>query len=612
MKFILTIDLKNGFKKEVIDSNILKNFLGGSGLGTLILYRKKLWEYGPLSEKNTLVILPGLLTGSGYPTASKTIFMARSPLTMGIGRASAGSTLGPALAGLDIAALVIENSAEKWSGIVIKGNDVEIRDAENLYGLDTFETTEKVKSDNFASCVIGPAGENLSLISLIESEGRQAARTGLGAVMGSKKIKYILVEKTGQSLPVRKEEFRNDIKEAMSKIMNDPRKESDYRYGTAASVETVNVFHGVFPTKNFQQSYFEDVYNNINGTAEIDPKFWTEKYRWKIHPCPNCVKPCSRYLHVESKKWGSFDVEGLEYETIYSLGSMLNIKNIEDIAYLHYTADKYGLDAISAGVTIAWAMEMAEKNLLPEEYMDHMVIRFGNPDTAFLIMKKMAYREGKLGELLADGVKKASEKIGFGKEFAMHSKGLEPPAYDVRGLKGMALAVATSVRGWDHLDSQVYAAEFNGKFWHFTNVDRKSPENKAFLVKSMQDFSTVFDITGICKFSRSSLTPDFIYKALSDFTGIDLEFKDLMEIAERVYNLQRLFNVKCGLGRKDDTLPERIMKEPVNKGSSKGLYVSKEELEKMLDEYYQARGWNKDGVPEKLKLKLLKLDENMP
>jgi len=609
MKFILSVDPVNGFKKERIDDNVLKNFLGGSGLGSWLMYRKKLWEFDPLSEKNALIILPGLLTGSGYPTASKTIFMARSPLTMGVGRASAGSTLGPALAGMDLAALVIENKAEKWSGIIIKEDDVEIKNAEDLIGLDTLETTKRLNDEKFASCVIGPAGENLSLISTIESEGRQAARTGLGAVMGSKKIKYILVEKKGLSIPARKEEFRNDIKDAMSRIMKDPRKESDFKYGTAASVETVNLFHGAYPAKNFQQSYFEEAYRDEKNIPEIDPRYWTEKFKWKIHPCPNCAKPCSRYLHIESKKWGSFDVEGLEYETIYSLGSMLNIKSIEDIAYLHYMADRYGLDAISAGVTIAWAMEMAERNLLPEDFTDHMIIRFGNADTAFILMKKMAYREGKIGELLADGVKRASERIGKGKEFAMHSKGLEPPAYDVRALKGMALAVATSVRGWDHLDSQVYAAEFNGKFWYFTNVDRRSAENKAFLVKSMQDFSTVFDITGICKFSRSSLTPDFIYKAISDFTGFGLKFEDIMEIAERVYNLQKLFNIRCGLGRKDDSLPERITNEPIAEGPSRGLYVPKDELERMIDEYYQARGWNRDGIPEKLKLKLLNIEE---
>ncbi len=220
----------------------------------------------------------------------------------------------------------------------------------------------------------------------------------------------------------------------------------------------------------------------------------------------------------------------------------------------------------------------------------------------------MAYREGKLGDLLADGVKKASEKIG-GVEFAVHSKGMEPPAYDVRGMYGMALAVATSVRGWDHLDAMAYVPELNGKFWFFENVDRRSPKNKGHLVKEMQDFSTFYDLTGICKFSRASLTPERVYEAISHYLDEEISFKDVMEASERTYNLQRLFNIKCGLSRKDDTLPPRILYERIKHGPSEGMVIEKVNFEKMLDEYYQARGWDAEGIPSKLKLHLLKIND---
>lgn len=214
-----------------------------------------------------------------------------------------------------------------------------------------------------------------------------------------------------------------------------------------------------------------------------------------------------------------------------------------------------------------------------------------------------------MGDLLADGVKRASEKIKAGREFAMHSKGLEPPAYDVRGLYGMALAAATSVRGWDHLDSLVYAPEFNGKFWIFENIDRKSYENKGYLVKTMQDFSTFFDLTGICKLSRGSLIPEKVVNAISYYLGFQITLKDLMDASERVYNLQKIFNLKCNLTRNDDTLPERIFKERIPDGPSAGMSVDKKKFEELLDEYYQARGWSIDGIPTKAKLDELEIDE---
>jgi len=598
-------------KKIDVDKSTIEKYLGGTGIGIKILYENKVWDKDPLSEENILVISPGLLTGTGYPTASKTIFMARSPITKGVGRAAAGATIGPALKSRNIVSIILRGKYNKLTGIII-GEDVNIVDASKYSLKNTKETSDKILEEfgNYSTAIIGPAGEKLSLISSIECDGRQAARTGLGAVMGSKNIKFIAVKGKNIVKIEKKQSFREEIKKAMEYIKKDPRTNSDMKFGTGASFDQVNRFHGVFPAKNFQQSYFQDVYDKLKEgeVPQLDPSYWTTNYEWKYHPCPGCTKPCSRYVHVNSKKYGEFYVEGLEYETLYSLGSNLNISSFEDVAYLHYQADLLGLDAISAGATIGWAMEAYERGIIPEKYLEGMKINFGDANIAIELMKKMAYREGEIGNLLADGVKKASSIIG-GKEFAVYSKGMEPPAYDVRGMYGMALAVATSVRGWDHLDAMAYVPELSGKFWFFENVNRRSPVNKGYLVKEMQDFSTFYDLTGICKFSRASLTPERVVDAMSIFLDSKLSFRELMEASERVYNLQRLFNLKCGLSRDDDSLPPRIHYERIKKGPSEGMVIEKIEFERMLDEYYQARGWDNHGIPTRLKLKLLGLED---
>ncbi len=360
MYYILEIDGEISRKKEV-EKSLLKEYLGGTGIGIKIIYDYKLWMKDPLSRENIILIAPGLLTGSGYPTASKTIFMARSPLTGGIARAASGASLGPELKSMGVIALVLKNGYDSLSGIVIDDDEMKIINAEKYRGKDTAKTVEEIKKEfgDYKTAVIGPAGEKLSLISMIECDGRQAARTGIGAVMGAKNIKFIAIKSKKKDEIKNREIFREDIKKAMEYIKNDPRTALDMKFGTGASFDQVNRFHGVFPTKNFQESYFREAYLALDGNAkpELDPSYWTSKYEWKFHPCPGCTKPCSRYVHIKSRKYGEFFVEGLEYETLYSLGSNLNIKNFEDVAYLHYRADLLGLDAISAGATIGWAME---------------------------------------------------------------------------------------------------------------------------------------------------------------------------------------------------------------------------------------------------------------
>ncbi|MGC9124831.1 MAG: aldehyde ferredoxin oxidoreductase C-terminal domain-containing protein, partial [Caldisericaceae bacterium] len=326
-------------------------------------------------------------------------------------------------------------------------------------------------------------------------------------------------------------------------------------------------------------------------------------YTEKLHPCPNCNKPCGRFIAIKNGKYAGTRVEGVEYELLYSLGGDLGIEDIEVTAKLNEICDRAGLDGISAGVTLAWAMEAYEKGLLSKDDVDGLDLRFGNGDAAVTAMEHIAKKEGHLGELLFNGVKRAAAKLGKDSyKFALEVKGLEPPAYDVRGLKGMALAIAESVRGACHLTGGIYAPELTGKFWKLTNVDRLSSDWKGYEVKTGDDFMRVYDSLGMCKFSRSLFWLDGMLDGIEAVTGKHFDVDELMLAGERIYNLERLFNAREGLSRKDDYLPYRVTHDPISNGVSKGNFVSEDELQHMLDEYYQVRGWSKNGIPTKMQL----------
>ncbi len=382
------------------------------------------------------------------------------------------------------------------------------------------------------------------------------------------------------------------------------------KYGTAEFYDWVNRAVGVFPSRNWQHGYFQAAFDSLGEEerSRLDPYYWAPIYTVKSRPCPNCTKPCGRIFRVEKGKFEGTELDGLEYEIIFSLGGMLEIDDPEAVAKLHLSCDLYGLDGISAGVTISWAMEAVEKGLLSPEDLDGIELGFGDVDAALEILKRMAYKEGKTGALLADGVRAASRRLGKGSEaFALHVKGLELPAYDVRGIKGMGLAYAVSSRGGCHLTAGVYGTELTGSWWSFSGVDRFSAEHKGYEVKVHEDLMTLYDAVGICKFSRHMFYAEGMAELIEPVIGVAIDVAELMTIGERIYNLQRAFMVREGFSRRDDVLPPRILREPVPKGPSEGSYVKPKELEKMLDDYYTARGWSEDGVPTKTKLITLDL-----
>ncbi len=611
---ILRVNLSTGeVKKEPVTEEMVKKYIGGLGFVSYFMYREIPKNADPLGEENKIIIAPGALTGFGIPTASKTALGAKSPLTGGFGRTVAGAPLGPELRRAGYAALIIEGKSDEPVIIRIEDDDVSIEPATDVWGKTTREAQKilKEKYGKVSTAVIGPAGENLSKISGVDFEERQAARTGIGAVFGSKKLKGIVVRGTKEPEVANKGELVKLIAKWAKIIKEHPATKDDMGYGSGEFLRWMNLERGTFPTRNWQWGYFQSFYDNAKEgeLLGIDPYYWVPRYRDGRNPCPNCTKPCSQVFKLTKYREGE-KVDGPEYETLYSLGSELEISDPEAVAYLNLLCDEYGLDTISAGVTIGWAMEAYEKGLLTKEDTDGLELRFGNVEAAAEALRKMAYREGKLGELLADGSKAASEKLGKGSDkFAIHVKGLELPAYDVRGIKGMALAIAVSYRGACHLTAGVYGTELVGRWWKFDGIDRLSAENKGFEVKMHEDLMQVYDATGICKFSRHMFFLEGIPELLKAVTGIEFTNSDLITIGERIYNLARAFNVREGFTRKDDTLPYRVMHDPIPKGKSAGSYVKEEELQHMLDEYYMARGWSRDGVPTKAKLVSLDLED---
>ncbi|MEM1856556.1 MAG: aldehyde ferredoxin oxidoreductase family protein [Thermoplasmata archaeon] len=604
---ILFIDLSTGkIEKENIDPYIARKFLGGLGLGAYYLYKNVPKNVDPFDPQNVLIISPGLLVASGIPTASKTVFVSKSPLTGGFGRAVAGATIGPELKKAGYETLIIKGKAEKHSIIVIKDDEVKI-ESTDLWGKDTRETQLRIKEKypGFATAAIGPAGENLSKIAIIDCEERQAARTGLGAVMGSKNLKAIAVKGTKKIEPSDQENYKKIIKKWIDIIKDHPNTQLDMKYGTGEFYAWMNTQMGTFPSRNWQQGYFQKSYDFLKEgeLSKIDPYYWAPKYVTGYHPCPGCTKPCGHIFEVKDGKYAGTKVDGLEYEIMYSLGGNLEIDDPEAVGYLSLLSDLYGLDAISAGVTISWAMEAIEKGLLKGD------LKFGDADSVARILKEMATREGELGRLLADGVKAAYTRLGKGKEFAMEVKGLEPPAYDIRGIKGMALAEAVAFRGACHNTASIYTTELVGKWWKFENVDRFNSKAKGYEVKIHEDLMMIYDNLGICQFTSNIFYDEDLLEPIRAFTGFNMTLSELMVIGERTYNVARAFNVREGFSRKDDYLPERVLKDPIPKGVSKGSFVRKEELDSMLDEYYQARGWSMDGIPTKAKLHELELDD---
>ncbi|MBI2365816.1 MAG: aldehyde ferredoxin oxidoreductase family protein [Deltaproteobacteria bacterium] len=561
----------------------LRAFLGGIGLGTSLLYEFAPPGVDPFAPANPLIFTSAPLVGTGLTTTAKFAVVTKSPLTGFIADSLSSSHFALELKRLGLDALVITGQAASTVYIYINDQEVEIRAAEPLRGKSPCETEALIRSElnSPAVCVaaIGKAGENRVRFATISNEGRHAGRGGVGAVMGSKNLKAIAVC-GGRETQVADSKGIEAIADSLRQRSLGSLTDKYRKIGTVANLAVFNRL-GTLPTRNFQQSTFDHA-EALSGESLTEHNFS------RRHGCASCTIRCERLFKALNGA-----EQRLEYETLFALGPLCGIKDPEVVLQAAQLCDLYGLDTISTGGTLSWAMECSEKGLLPEA----QDLRFGEPNALLAAIPLIARREG-LGALLAEGSKRAAVEIGGASLYwAMHVKGLELPGYEPRSLKTMALGLAVSPRGACHNRSGAYEADFSGE------VDRlRADAGRGALVAASEDFAAVLDSLIVCKFLRKCFT-DFYGEGaelLSKVTGWDCSSDELRRIGERIHNLKKLFNMREGWRSADDWLPERLLSETLPTGVAQGTGLTSNELREMLQGYYQARGWDQNGlVPEK-------------
>jgi len=599
---ILKVDLTSEKSHaRTFDDNYAKKYLGGQGFAVELVYHGVPKGADPLGPDNVLAMAGGLFDGFPVPTGGKVAFAGKSPATNTLAESIMGGSIGPELKHAGYDALEITGKANVPVYLFIEDDKVEINDASDLWGKDTRVTPETLKKrhgwDVKVAC-IGVAGEKLSKIACIDCDDRQAGRAGLGAVMGSKNLKAIVIRGTKDLVPAEPKKLL-DIALRYQKIYEAaPSFIEDTKYGTGEFLGWVNKEKGVFPTRNWQESVFKE-------REKIDPYYWAPKYVTKNKACFSCTKPCGKLFEIKSGKFAGVAIDGIEYETLYSLGGQCGNADVESVARANELCDLLGMDTISAGVTVGFAMELMQRGIITEKDVGFR-LTFDNASDAVPRMIEMMGNRSGFGDVLADGVKVAAMKIGKGAErYAIHTKGLEPPAYDVRGMKGHGLAYMTSTRGACHLRAGFYAPELVGKFWKWEGIDRFSPANKGFMVSQTENFMCVYDSIGLCKFSRGFFLIAKLPEVIEAITGMSYTEDELLKIGERIHNMKGAFNAREGVTRKDWLLPARILEEPIVDGPSKGSKISVDEMNMMLDDYMKARGWTSEGVPTEEKLREL-------
>jgi len=571
---------------EEIDDQILHQYLGGRGLGTFLVYSEVSPDIDPLGPENLLAFCTGSMTGLRVPTGGRSSMSTLSPLTGTVFDANSGSQFGVRLRWAGYDALVVSGQASEpvWLEIDLEG--AKIHSAEDLWGQEIPETVESLKSQaktkGSAVVSIGPAGEYQVLFAAIADEkGRCFGRGGVGAVMGSKNLKAIVAR--GKDKPgIADTKIFDFVNYEASKMVNaSPRTSQGLpEFGTSVLVNLMN-WYGVLPTNNFQLGEFA-------GADKISGERLRDEYLTKRGACWGCPIGCKRNTKTERETG-----EGPEYETIYALGSSLGIDDFDAVIEANYLCNRLGMDTNSSGATIACAMELAERGLLDTE------LAFGRADLLLQTVEDIAHRRD-LGDELAQGSKRLAEKYNA-QETAMQVKGLEFPAYDPRGMQGQGLLYATSNRGACHLRGNMLGPELLGSP---KMLDRHASSGKAGILIVMQHSNAVIDSIGMCKFVNFAIGDDFFARMMSSVTGVDYEVQDLQLAGERIWNLERLYNLRAGFSASDDTLPPRFLEQPLKEGGSAGHVV---QLEEMLAEYYRFRGWTPEGEPTDKKLSALGL-----
>ncbi len=607
---VLRVDLTSEtISIEEIDPQVAKDFIGGRGWAIKVLYDEVDPGVDPLSPENKLFFASGPLTGTPAPTGNRYMVTTKAPLTGAIACSNSGGTYPTEMKRTGFDMFIFEGRAERPVYVWINadgsgdGPDVEIRPAPHLWGKPVPETTETLlqETDGKARVAcIGPAGERLvKLASIMNDKHRAAGRSGVGAVMGSKNLKAVVVRgREGVNL-AEPDQMRELCREVRRQVAADVKKGSTLReYGTAYVPNVTNEI-GILPTHNFQTGVFE-------GVEGITGEVLTEKYLVRPKPCFGCPIACGRSTDLKGSRYEG-DGEGPEYETIASLGSACGLDDMAAVTKANYLCNELGLDTISTGVTIACAMELYEKGILPEADVG-MPLRFGDADAVIQLVEKTAYRDG-FGDVLAEGSYRMADRYGH-PELSITAKKQEFPGYDPRGSKGMGLLYATSNVGASHMAGDLAYMEVFGVP---KKIDPLTIERKPWYIKHFEDLFTIIDAAGLCVFlsirylcdATDEVMPTRLTQLLNLATGAGYTVESLLEAGDRVYTLERLFLNRAGFTRADDTLPRRMLEEPMPEGPAAGHVV---ELDEMLPEFYRLRGWDEDGIPTDDRLAELGLD----
>jgi len=580
---------------------IMRQFLGGKGLGSYVLYRELKPGVDPLGPDNKVILLTGPLTGSGAVTGSRLCVVAKGPATGYWLDTGAGGFFGPALKTAGYDGIILEGKADKPVYLYIREDDVQILDADRIWKLTIFETFRMLKEIHGQSvniAAIGPAGERQAKISSVIIDGRAAARGGMGSVFGSKNVKALILEKGSRRVQVYDPEaVKISNQEIRDLLLNGPTKRMG-DYGTSSSIAPINEAHG-WSVKNFQGGKLE-------GVEQIYPEMFKRQI-WKKHTaCFACPIACTQVGKISEGKWSETESEGLEYQTIWAFGPQCGVTEINAIVRADYLCDVYGMDTISLGNTIGFLMECFERGLLTLSDTDGIELRFGSGDALVAAVEKAGKGEGYLGQLAVNGVREAAKKIGQGSErFAVHVKGLEVSSYDPRRAHGMALCYARADRGACHVRPATHGMEILGRP---KAIDPFTTEGKPEMVKRGTEMGNIlWDSSGLCKFAAWALSPQKALELMNAVTGFQIDgMNEFSRMGERINNLIRSFNVREGMTADDDTLPDRLLNEPHKEGPAAGI-VLKENFIEMKRKYYKICGWDEKGVPTEAKLRELGL-----
>ena len=588
---LLRVDLTNGvIKEEPVSESLVKKYIGGRGLGTKIYADEVAKDVDVFSPDNKMILLTGPLTGTFATSAGRLMWITKAPLTGTIGCANSGGQFGPELKYAGFDGIIFEGKSEKPVYLYVHDGKAELRPAEDIWGKTVFETTDLLIAatdpDAKVSC-IGPAGEKGVLYATIMNEKHRAAgRGGLGAVMGSKNLKAVVARGTGGIKVADKAGFLAACTDARQKLKDNPVTGGGLgAYGTEILVNIINASGGL-PLRNARDGAYYDDADDISGETLAD------KYLVRNKGCFGCSMACGRVTKIKEGPFKSSG-EGPEYEAAWALGASCGINDLEAICNANFLCNEYGMDPITMGATFACAMELFDKGLIPKDEMGGSLV-FGDAASIVEFAKKTALREG-FGDKLALGSYRLAESYGA-PELSMSVKKQEMPAYDGRSLQGMGLEYATSNRGGCHVRGYLVSPEILGIP---VKLDPLVTEGKASMLKIFQDLTAVVDSAGLCLFTTFGIGLPEIGAMLRTATGWDLSDEDLLAAGDRIWNIEKLFNMSQGFTKKDDTLPPRILTVPMPSGPAKGKVC---ELDVMLPEYYQLRGWDAEGVPTKDKL----------